>query len=116
MNPGRFFMPNPMTMRNAYVIPREASIFSKLFNNIRSINFGKLLNGANKTLNIMNQTIPLIRQATPIVSNAKSMLHLMKTFKKETNSNIKRNNNTINKNSFSNYNKKKNDDFPTFFI
>ena len=124
MNPGRFFMPNmavnPMMMRSAYSLPREANIFSKIFSNIKNINFGKLLTGANKTLNVMNQAIPLIRQAGPMFNNAKSMLHLAKAFKNET---IPKKN--INTSTYSNYNKNNyksnevisnNDDFPTFFI
>lgn len=87
MNPGRFFMPNmainPM-MRNPYMFTRNTSIISRLFNNIRSINYGKILSGANKTLNVVNQTIPLIRQAGPLVNNTKNMLNIARAFNKET--------------------------------
>ena len=92
MNPGRLFMPNmgigPM-IGNPYMMTRNMGFLSKIFSNIRSINYGKILSGANKTLNVMNQTIPLIRQAGPLVNNAKNIFNIAKAFNKETN--IKRN-------------------------
>lgn len=94
MNPGRFYMPNYMGMRSGSFIspmlrmansaPRGVGIFSKITNGIRSVNWGNLLNGANKTLNVVNQTIPLVRQAGPMVNNMKSMLRIAKAFGSET--------------------------------
>lgn len=126
MNPGRFFIPNmvynPMITRNLSMLPQNTNIFSRLFNNIKTINFSKLLTGANKTLNIMNQAIPLIRQTGPLINNAKSMLSIAKAFKAETTPKSKRN---INNNHYNNSNIinnktnntiKTNNDVPTFFI
>ena len=124
MNPSRFFMPNMaldnMMMRNAYMMPRNIGLFSRLANGFRSFNWTKLLNGANKTLNVMNQTIPLIRQTRPMINNVKSMLQLAKAFRNETGSNINKKNishNYINKSSSTNHNSHIiNNEYPTFFV
>jgi len=116
MNPGRFFMPSYMGMRNIPMtssmvgmtnsMPRSVGLFGKITNGIRSVNWGNLLNNANRTLNVVNQTIPLVRQAGPMFNNMKSMLKIAKAFGRETtggrniNSNpIRNNNNSVNKNS-----------------
>ena len=127
MNPGRFFIPNMMVnpmMRNAYMLPREANIFSKLFTSIKNINFGKILTGTSKTLNVMNQAIPLIRETGSIINNAKSMLHIAKAFKNETTPSRKTNkinhHNNIKNNNINSYNKTNsitaNTNSPTFFL
>ena len=95
MNPGRFYMPGYMGMRNlplsssmlgmANTAPRSAGLFSRITSGIRSINWGGLLNNANKTLNVVNQAIPLVRQAGPMFSNMRSMLRIAKAFGSETN-------------------------------
>ena len=116
MNPNRFFLPprymgmpnNMMTfspmMRitnnpigrtvNIGNIGRSGGLFSKITSGIRSVNWGGLLNNANKTLNVVNQTIPLVRQAGPMVNNMKNMLRIAKVFNSETNNN--NNNNMVN--------------------
>lgn len=106
MNPGRFYMPGYMGIRNASMIspmirmansaPNRVGLFSKITNGIRSVNWSGLLNGANKTLNVVNQTIPLVRQAGPMVSNMKNMLRIARAFGNET---VKTNTNTRNNNS-----------------
>ena len=117
MNPNRFFLPprymgmpnNMMTfspmMRitnnpigrtvNIGNIGRSGGLFSKITSGIRSVNWGGLLNNANKTLNVVNQTIPLVRQAGPMVNNMKNMLRIAKVFNSETNNN-NNNNNMVN--------------------
>lgn len=95
MNPGRFYMPgmgvgnnfmaSPM-LRAASSAPRGLGLFSRITNGIRSVNWGGLLNNANKTLNVVNQAIPLVRQAGPMVNNMKSMLKIAKAFGSETTS------------------------------
>ena len=116
MNSDRFFIPNmtmnPMMMRNAYIMPRNADLLGKFVNGIKSFNWAKLLSGANKTLNVMNQTIPLIRQTKPIISNVKSMLQLAKAFRSETGSNHASNR----KNQPAKHTYHNNDEYPTFFI
>lgn len=105
MNPNRFFMPSYMGMRNipmigssmgmANSVSRNMGLFSRITNGIRSVNWGGLLNNANKTLNVVNQAIPLVRQAGPMVNNMKSMLRIAKAFGSETT--VNRNNSVNNK-------------------
>ena len=91
MNPGRFFMPSYIP--TYYGMPiRNIGVFQRLFNGIRNVNWGGLLNNANKTLNVVNQTIPLVRQAGPMFTNLRSMLRVAKAFGNETN---KKNENRI---------------------
>ena len=109
MNPGRFYMPSYIGMRNIPIpnsmlgitnsASRRIGLFSKITNGIRSVNWGGFLNSANKTLNVVNQAIPLVRQAGPMVNNMKNMLRIAKAFGSETtNNNIVRNNNVLQKN------------------
>lgn len=134
MNPGRFYMPNYIGMRNIPVSnsmlgiansnPRGIGLFSKITNGIRSVNWGGLLTNANKTLNVVNQAIPLVRQAGPMVNNMKSMLRIAKAFGSETTYNNSHNkSNNFQRSSGTNYNndyvtKKEvqNDNSPNFFV
>lgn len=105
MNPGRFFMPNmgmgapqvPM-MAPTYSMPRNLGLLGRIGNGIKSVNWGGLLSGANKTLNVVNQTIPLIKQTKPMVNNMKSMFRLAKAFGSETVSRNIHNQNNLNNN------------------
>jgi len=126
MNPGRFYIPNYMGMRNipnymgmrnipiynsmlglnTHSVPKGIGLFNKITNSIRSVNWSGLLTNANKTLNVVNQAIPLVRQAGPMVSNVKNMLMVAKAFGNETtsnNKNITYRNNNISNNTSSNY-------------
>jgi len=121
MNPNRFFFPRYMGMTNNIIptnsmmrlsnnflgnpisrvtntsgIFRNSSFLGKLAGGIRSVNWGGLLNNANKTLNVVNQTIPLVRQAGPMVNNMKNMMKIAKIFGNETSNNIKGNKQIIN--------------------
>ena len=70
----------------------KPSLLSKLFGNIKSINYNSILSGTQKTLNIINQTIPLVKQVSPIMKNAKTMFKVMNEFKRiNTPSNNKEN-------------------------
>lgn len=62
-------------------VAREG-IFSKLFSNLKGINFSSILSNTGKTINLVNQTIPLVKQAQPILKNAKTMFKVMNEFKK----------------------------------
>ncbi len=88
MNPSRYFMSNmainPMMIRNGYRLSGGMGLLERMTSGIKSFNWGKLLNGANKTLNVMNQTIPLIRQAQPVINNARNIFKIAKAFGKET--------------------------------
>ena len=137
MNPGRFYVPGYMGIRNipmtasmsgiANSMPRSMGLFGRITNSIRSVNWGGLLNGANKTLNVVNQAIPLVRQAGPMVNNMKNMFRIAKAFGTETNGrNISKNNiNKTNNNIYNNRNDMKNinitkdsalDTSPNFFV
>ena len=121
MNPGRFYMPQYIgignnMLRNGMRMPvpmakitnsvsRGTGLFSKITSGIRSVNWGGLLNNANKTLNVVNQTIPLVRQAGPMVNNMKSMLRIAKAFGNETANKIPKNNLPINNQHKNNFTK-----------
>lgn len=128
MNPGRFYVPPYIGMGNNMIsngiratgpmirmannTSRGMGFFSKITNSIRSVNWGGLLNNANKTLNVVNQTIPLVRQAGPMVNNMKSMLRIAKAFGNETNSNrfnYKYNGQALNSNNRNNNGNNNND-------
>lgn len=92
-------------------------LFSRIFGG--GINFGNILNGAQRALNFANQAIPLVKEVKPLIGNAKTMFKVMNEFKKvekpinSNKSNVQKNNgNTIDKNipneTYSNG--------PTFFI
>lgn len=130
MNPNRFFMPGYMGMannaitspmmrmtNNAIINPmirmagattRGMGLFSRITNSIRSINWGSLLNNANKTLDVVNQAIPLVRQAGPMVSNMRSMLRIAKAFGSETTDTRTSNNRNISSNLANNINSNSN--------
>ena len=138
MNPRNFFIPRYIGMRNlpfsastaGTISPmvRNAGLFSKITNGLRSFNWSGLLNNANKTLNVVNQAIPLVRQAGPMVSNMRSMLKIAKVFGNETtnktnlNHNLK-NNDKIDDNkdkdliiNASIENKEVDNNYPNFFV
>lgn len=121
MYPNNFYIPN-QTMR---FMPNGLGINptknSGILSSIKSINWGGLLNNANKTLNVVNQTIPLVRQAGPMINNMKSMIKLASAFKNETNQkeikeNITNNSNAKIKNSLTNYTSNIINNQPNFFI
>ena len=118
MNPGRFFIPGnigigniPFSSPNVGPISatiRNAGLFSRISNGVRSFNWSGLLTNANKTLNVVNQAIPLVRQAGPMVSNMRNMLKIARVFGNET-SNRANTNNIIKTNNNEKLNK--DDDF-----
>lgn len=80
MNPGRYFIPY-----SPYTIPiKNPGLFTRIFSNVRGINWSSLLTNANKTLNVVNQTIPLIRQTGPMLNNLRSIIQLTRAFNNET--------------------------------
>lgn len=46
---------------------------------MKSINWGGLLDGTQKTLGVINQAIPIVYQIKPIFNNAKTMLKIANT-------------------------------------
>lgn len=134
MNPGRFYMPNYIGMRNIPVPnsmfgvansgSKRIGLFNRITNSIRSVNWGGFLTNANKTLNVVNQAIPLVRQAGPMVNNMKSMLRIAKAFGNETNNNnVRTKNNNVQQSSVISSNNNsvikkevQNDSAPNFFV
>lgn len=89
------------------------------------INWGTLLNGAQRTLGLVNQAIPLVKQAAPMVRNAKTMFKVMNEFKKVDAPKVNDTavSNEVNKQNFTNEeNANDNNDLivsnggPTFFV
>lgn len=122
MYPNNFYIPN-QTMR---FMPNGLGINTAksggIFSSLKSINWGGLLNNANKTLNVVNQTIPLVRQAGPMLNNMKSMIKLASAFKDETDTKEIKENITVNRNEITNNNSSSNyisditNNQPIFFI
>ena len=81
----------------------------------RSITFGSILNGTQKTLNIVNQTIPLVKQVHPMVKNAKTMFKVMNEFKKSGLNKNTTQTNTINEPT-NNSNQVNYQNGPTYFL
>lgn len=51
-------------------------LFARGLNLTKSINWGGLLDGTQKTLGVINQAIPIIYQVKPIFSNARTMFKI----------------------------------------
>ena len=111
---------NPFLYQSMY----KPSLLSKLFGGagairggITGINWGNMLNTAQKSLGVINQAIPLINQVKPLVNNAKTMFKIANAIKGDNNVKskdaINNNNNydyNINESSSTNENK------PIFYI
>lgn len=52
------------------------SIFSRGLNLTRSINWGSLLDGTQKTLGVINQAIPIFYQVKPMIQNVRTMFKI----------------------------------------
>ncbi len=73
------------------------SILSKSISAIKSIKWGTILDGTQKTLGVINQAIPIVYQVKPIITNAKTLFKVAnivnekekptETIKKETTNN-----------------------------
>ena len=58
---------------NSYFRP---SLLSRGLGVTKSINWGSLLDGTQKTLGVINQAIPIVYQIKPMFSNAKTMFRI----------------------------------------
>ena len=56
-----------------------------LFQSLRGINWGNLLNNTQKTLGVINQAIPIVYQVKPMVRNAKTMFKIADTIRRPDN-------------------------------
>ena len=52
------------------------SLFNKGLSLAKGINWGGILDGAQKTLGVINQAIPIVYQVKPIINNAKTMFKI----------------------------------------
>ena len=59
--------PNPYMMTSA----TKAGLLSKGLSSLKTVNWGSLLEGTQKTLGVINQAIPVVYQIKPIINNAK---------------------------------------------
>lgn len=106
-----FYIPNYTSMRfnpMSFTPPmgmnaQKIGLFGRLGNAFKGINFGSLLNNANRTLGVVNQAIPLVKQAGPMFNNMRSMIKVASLFKDETEpakksdeKKVDTNNNTVN--------------------
>ena len=64
------------------------SILSKGIGLIKSIKWGAILDGTQKTLGVINQAIPIVYQVRPIISNAKSIFNIANSIKNDDSNTI----------------------------
>lgn len=67
----------------------------KMINNlqqIKKLDWTKLLDGTQKTLNIINQAIPIIYQIKPIIENAKTFINIANVLNEKDEEEIKKTN------------------------
>jgi hypothetical protein len=72
---------------------------NSLLSGFKTIKWGSLLDGTQKTLGVINQAIPLIYQVKPLINNAKTILNVVGAINDNGNNNSKNistNNNTSN--------------------
>lgn len=72
--------PNPYMISGASRI----GLLSKGLNTLKSINWGSLLEGTQKTLGVINQAIPVVYQIKPIVNNARTIFKIAGSMREDT--------------------------------
>ena len=60
---------------------QNPSILTKSLTALKSIKWGSLLDGTQKTLGVINQAIPIVYQVKPIVNNAKTLFKIANVMK-----------------------------------
>jgi len=65
--------PNPYMMN---MVPKTG-LLTRSIAAIKSIKWGSLLEGTQKTLGVINQAIPVVYQIKPIVNNAKTLFRIV---------------------------------------
>ncbi len=71
--------PNPYMINGT----TKVGILSKGINSLKTINWGSLLEGTQKTLGVINQAIPVVYQMKPIVNNAKTLFKIAGSMREE---------------------------------
>lgn len=81
---------------NPFFYGNAASAFTRrgLFQGLKAINWGNLLNNTQKTLGVINQAIPIVYQVKPMMRNAKTMFKIADSIRKSDSTS---NNNEIKK-------------------
>ena len=74
----------------------KPSLFAKGLETLKSLKFGTILDGTQKTLGVINQAIPVIYQVKPIINNTKTLFKIANVMNSKTTSNNNVNN-TVNK-------------------
>ena len=94
--------PNPYMMTSA----TKAGLLSKGLSSLKTVNWGSLLEGTQKTLGVINQAIPVVYQIKPIINNAKTMFRIANsmTSSNDNNNSTTNTNTNISNNNFSNNN------------
>lgn len=72
--------PNPYMMSGT----SRVGLFSKGLSTLKSINWGSLLEGTQKTLGVINQAIPVVYQIKPIVNNARTIFKIAGSMREDT--------------------------------
>lgn len=62
-------------MYNNYPMMRPG-LFARGLNLTRSLNWGSLLDGTQKTLGVINQAIPIFHQVQPMIHNARTLFKI----------------------------------------
>ncbi len=64
------------------------SLFGRGIGLAKSINWGGLLDGTQKTLGVINQAIPIVYQVKPIINNAKTMFRIADSIRSADTDNV----------------------------
>ena len=59
------------------------SLFQRSFQMLKSIQWGTLLEGTQKTLGVINQAIPIAYQVKPMMQNAKTLFRIANVMKED---------------------------------
>ena len=57
------------------------SILTKSLSALKTIKWGTILDGTQKTLGVINQAIPIVYQVKPIITNAKTLFKIANVIK-----------------------------------
>lgn len=76
--------PNPYMMTSA----TKAGLLSKGLSSLKTVNWGSLLEGTQKTLGVINQAIPVVYQIKPIINNAKTIFKIAGSMQEEPNNTV----------------------------
>lgn len=101
--------PNPYMMTTA----TKAGLLSKGLSSLKTINWGNLLEGTQKTLGVINQAIPVVYQIKPIINNAKTIFKIAGSLKEDNNPQAAKENQEI---KIEEKEKKTQENSPIFYI